>query len=110
MKEITFEDWKRLELKVGKIIEVVRIPKTEKLYKLEVDIGRQKIQIVTSLVPYYTPEELLGKKIIVLINLKSTKFAGETSEGMLLCAEDECGGKCVLLTVEKDIEAGTDVT
>ena len=110
MEEVSFEDWKRLDLKVGRVLRAERIPKTEKLYRLQVDIGRKTIQIVTSLVPYYTEEELKGKRIIVLVNLKPTKFAGEVSEGMLLCAEKEDGSECVLLTVEKDIEAGTPVT
>lgn len=111
MDEITFEDWKKLKMKVGKIIEVVRVPKTEKLYKLQVDVGEEKPrQVVTSLVPYYKEEELLNKKIIVLLNLKPVKFAGELSEAMLLCAEKEDASECVLLSVEKDIEIGTPVT
>ena len=92
-------------------MEVERVPDTEKLYKLQVDIGEEKpLQIVTSLVPYYKEEELKDKKIIVLINLKPAKFAGEVSEGMLLCAEKEDGSECVLLTVEKDINVGTQIT
>ncbi len=111
MNQITFADWKKLELRVGKIIKVERVPETDKLYKLQVDVGGEKpIQIVTSLVPYYKEAELQDKKIIVLVNLAPAKFAGEVSEGMLLCAENEDGGKCVLLTVEKDIEPGTKVT
>ena len=81
MEEISFDEWKKLKIKVGKILEVERIPKTEKLYKLQVDIGKEKpIQIVTSLVPYYTEEELKNQKIIVLVNLKPAKFAGEISK------------------------------
>ncbi len=111
MDQVSFDDWKKLEIKVGKILDVERVPRTEKLYKLKVDIGKEKsIQIVTSLVPFYTEEELKSQKIIVLVNLKSTKFAGEISEGMLLCAEKEDGSECVLLTVHKDIEQGTPIT
>jgi len=111
MEEISFDEWKKLKMKVGKILEVERIPRTEKLYKLQVDIGKEKpIQIVTSLVPYYTEEELKNQKIIVLVNLKPAKFAGEISEGMLLCAEKEDGSECVLLTVQKDIDVGTQIT
>ncbi len=110
MEQVSFDEWKELKLKVGKILEVQRIPKTEKLYRLQVDIGEKTIQIITSLVPYYTEEELKGQKIIVLVNLKPTKFAGEISEGMLLCAEKEDGSECVLLTVQKDIDVGTQVT
>ena len=111
MEEISFDEWKKLKMLVGKITEVERIPKTEKLYKLQVDIGSGKpIQIVTSLVPYYTQEELKNQKIIVLVNLKPTKFGGEISEGMLLCAEKNDGSECVLLTVQKDIDIGTQIT
>ena len=105
---IEYSDFKRLEMRVGKIVNVERVPNTEKLYKLNVDIGDKNIQIVTSLVPYYKEEELHEKKIIVLVNLKPAKFHGEISEGMLLCAED--GSKCVLLSIDKDIETGTPVT
>ena len=109
--QISFEDWKKLDIKVGKVTEAERVPKTEKLYKLIVDIGEESsIQIVTSLVPYYSENELIGKSIIVLVNLKPTKFAGEVSEGMLLCAEKEDESECVLLTVDKDIEEGTNIT
>ena len=110
MEQITFDDWKKLDMKVGKIIEIERIPKTEKLYKLKVDIGQRIIQIVTSLVPYYKEEELKNQKIIVLVNLKPTKFGGEISDGMLLCAEKTDGSECVMLTVQKDIEVGTQIT
>jgi len=111
MEEINFDDWKKLNMKVGKIVEVERIPRTEKLYKLQVDVGEEKsIQIVTSLVPYYKEEELKDMKIIVLVNLKPTKFAGELSEGMLLCAEKEDESECVLLTIQKDIDVGTQIT
>lgn len=111
MGQITFDEWKKIEMKVGKIIKVEAVPRTEKMYKLQVDIGSGKtVQIVSSLRPYYTEEELKDQKIIVLANLKPTKFAGEISEGMLLCAEKEDASKCVLLTVQKDIETGTQIT
>jgi tRNA-binding protein len=110
MEEISFNEWKRLNLKVGEIKEVSRVPKTEKLYKLKVDMGEKHIQIITSLVPYYKEEDLFGKKIVVLVNLKPTKFGGELSEGMLLCAEKEDGSECVLLGVDKDISSGTQIT
>ncbi|MBN2422616.1 lysine--tRNA ligase [Candidatus Woesearchaeota archaeon] len=108
MSQISFDEWKKLKLKVGKILKAERLPKTEKLYKMQVDIGEKKIQIVSSLVPYYKEKELLNKKIIVLVNLKPSKFAGELSEGMLLCAENK--DKVVLLTVEKDIKEGAIVS
>lgn len=111
MDEATFDDWKKLQLKVGQIREVERIPKTKKLYKLQVDLGGEKLtQIITSLVPYYTEEELLGQKIVVLTNLQPTTFAGHRSEAMLLCAEKTEGDVCVLLTVQKDIAVGSPIT
>ena len=76
MEEITFDEWKKLEIRVGKILKVERVPRTEKLYKLQVDLGDKSVQIVSSLVPYYTEEELQNRKIVVLVNLKPTKFAG----------------------------------
>lgn len=111
MDKITFEQWKQIQMKVGKVLKVERVPKTDRLYKLQVDIGSEKpIQIVTGLVPYYSEEQLLDKPIIVLVNLVPAKFAGEVSEGMLLCAENKETDECVLLTVEKDIEPGTHIT
>ena len=110
MDQINFKDWKKLKMQVGQILEVTRVPKTDKLYKIQVDLGDKKIQIVSSLVPYYTEEELLNKKIVVLVNLKPKKFAGELSEGMLICAEKEDESECVLLTIEKDIDIGTRIT
>ena len=108
MDRISFSDWKKLEIGVGKILKVERVPKTDKLYKLQVDVGKEKpIQIVTGLVPFYSEEELLNRKIIVLVNLEPAKFKGEISEGMLLCAVDEKEDKCVLLTVEKEVKSGT---
>jgi tRNA-binding protein len=111
MLTITFNTWKQLELKVGKVLEVVKVPNTEKLYKLQVDIGGEKpIQIVSSLVPYYTEEELRGKNIVVLVNLEQAKFGGEISQGMLLCAETADGKTCVLLKPETDMPTGTPIT
>ncbi len=111
MPEVTFDDWKKLQLKVGQIREVERIPKTKKLYKLQVDLGGERpVQIITSLVPYYTEEELKDRKIVVLMNLAPTTFAGQLSEAMLLCAEQTEGDQCVLLTVHKDIAVGSPIT
>lgn len=105
---IKLEDFKKLELMVGKVVEVSKVPKTQKLYKLIVDIGEKNIQIMSSLADYYTEQDLVGKKIIVLTNLEPADFRGEISQGMLLCAENP--KDCVLLTVDKDIETGTKIT
>jgi tRNA-binding protein len=108
--EITFEDWKKLEIRIGVVKSAEKVKKTEKLYKISVDIGEKTVQIVSSLAPYYKEEELLGKEIAVLTNLRAAKFGGEYSFGMLLCAEKEDGSECVLLSPEKSIGAGTRVT
>ncbi len=111
MAQITYDQWKELKMRVGKVVKVERIPKTEKLYKLQVDIGGQKqVQIVSSLVPYYEEEEILGKQIVVLVNLEPATFGGEVSEGMLLCAETEDADKCVILRPEREMPTGTPVT
>jgi tRNA-binding protein len=112
MKEmIEYSDFTKLDIRVGTVIEVERIPKTDLLYKLQVDIGGEKpVQIITSLVQYYTEEELLDSRIIVLVNLEPTKFHGEVSEGMLLAAESEDGSECVLLTSMTEIANGTPIT
>lgn len=111
MDLVTFNDWKKLALRIGKVLEVARIPKTDKLYRLQVDVGFERpIQIVTSLVPYYTEEEMAGRSLVVLVNLAPTQFAGHVSEGMLLCAETEDGATCVLLGPQEPVPAGTPIT
>jgi|TARA_Y100000310_G_scaffold304443_1_gene343620 tRNA-binding protein len=111
MTQITYNDFKKLEMRVGQIKEVERVPDSDKLYKMQVDVGKEKpIQIVTSLVDFYSLEELKDKKIVVLVNLEPAKLRGETSEGMLLCAETGDESKVILLAPEKDIENGAEVT
>lgn len=111
MEKIDFEDFKKIELKVGKIIAAARIPETDKLYKLEVELGEEKPrQIISGIVPYYSIEELIGRLIIVVANLKPAKFKGETSNGMLLAAGNHEEDTCVLLTTEKEIAPGTSIT
>ncbi len=111
MDVIEYADFKKLQLRVGKVLAVERVPNTDKLYKLQVDVGFEKpLQIVSSLVPYYTAEQLLGARIVVLVNLKPTKFAGQESNGMLLCAESADGARVKLLTTEAEMDAGSEVT
>lgn len=109
MSEISFDEFKKLDIRVGTVIDVKRIPRTERLYRIVVDLGELgKRQTVSSLVGYYAPEELLSKKIVFLTNLKASKFSGELSEGMLLAAEK--GEKLALLTIDKEIENGAKIT
>lgn len=105
--EATIDDWKKLDIRIAEILAAERVPKTVKLYKLQLDIGGEQRQIVSSIVPYYTADELVGKKIAVITNLRPAKFGGELSNGMLLAAED--GTDCVLLVVDKDIPSGSPV-
>ena len=107
--QISFEDFKRLDARVGTITQVERVPRTEKLYKILVDLGSLGVrQTVSSLVGYYQPDQLKGKRVIFLYNLKPTKFAGEVSQGMLLAAEQ--GEKLALLTIDRDIDNGSRIT
>jgi methionine--tRNA ligase beta chain len=108
MAEIEFQDFEKLDMQVGKVVKVEDVPRTKKLYKMQVDLKDKQVQIVSSLKDYYEKEELEGKLIIVLTNLKPATFSGEKSEGMLLCAEQ--GDHCVLLTPEKYIEPGAPIT
>ena len=107
--EITFEEFKKLDARVGTITQVERVPKTAKLYKILVDVGSLGVrQTVSSLVGYYEPEQLKGRRVVFLCNLKPTKFAGEVSQGMLLAAELE--EKLALLTTDQEIQNGARVT
>jgi tRNA-binding protein len=108
MKMIEYEDFKKLDMRIGRIVGVEKIKQAKKLYKIKVNLGDRTVQIVSSLIDYYSEDELLEKDIVVLTNLKPVKFSGEISEGMLLCAEN--GKDCVLLTVDKKIELGSRVT
>src|SRR5207302_1316280 len=102
--EVTIDEFKRLEMRVGTVVEVSRVPRTNKLYKVVVDLGTHgRKQTATSLVDFYKAEELLHKRVIFLANLKPTTFAGQKSEGMLLAAAE--GEKLALLGIElKDIQ------
>ena len=108
---ITYDDFAKLQLKTGRVLECVKAENAEKLYILQVDLGEEKPrQIVSSLVDYYTAEELVGKEIVVLANLKPAKMRGHVSEGMLLCAESAASSVCVLLKSETPVPVGTDIT
>jgi len=108
-EKVTIDEFKRLEFRVGTVVEVSRVPRTNKLYKVIVDMGtRGKKQTVTSLVDFYKAEELLHKRIVFLTNLKETTFAGEKSEGMLLAASE--GDKLGLLTIDRDVPDGSRIS
>lgn len=105
---VTMRDFKRLDIKIGTVSNVERVPGSRNLYKLKVDMGDETRQIVTGLVNYYKEEELKGKTIAVLTNLKPAKIFGQISNGMLLAAEYK--DQLALLTVDKDIPNGAKIT
>jgi methionine--tRNA ligase beta chain len=108
-EKVTIDEFKHLEVRVGTIVEVSKIPRTRKLYKVIVDMGiHGRKQTVTSLVDFYKAEELLHKRIVFLANLKETSFAGEKSEGMLLAASEE--DKLALLTIDRDVPDGSRIS
>ncbi len=103
---IEFEDWKKLDIRIGEIKEVKNHPNADKLYILKVDVG-EEIQIVAGIKNGYEEKDLIGKKIVVITNLKPVKLRGVESQGMLLAAVEE--EKIVLLIPEKDISNGTRI-
>lgn len=107
-EEITFEDFEKLQFQVGEIISCEAVPKSKKLLCSQVKIGSKIKQIVSGIHKFYTPEEMVGKKVMVLVNLKPAKLAGVLSEGMLLCAEDE-NGDLALMTPEKKMPSGAEI-
>ena len=106
--EITIDDFFKTQLRIGQIIKCENVEKSKKLLCSQVRMGSEVRQIVSGLRPYYTAEEMVGKKVGVVANLKPAKLAGVLSEGMLLCAED-AEGKPVLLTAEKDVPNGVSI-
>lgn len=106
--EITIDDFFKTQLRIGQIIKCENVDKSKKLLCSQVRMGSEVRQIVSGLRPYYTAEEMVGKKVVVVANLKPAKLAGVLSEGMLLCAED-AEGKPVLLTAEKDVPNGVSI-
>ncbi len=107
--EISYEDFAKLQFQVGEIISCEAVKKSKKLLCSQVKIGSQVKQIVSGIKANYTPEEMVGKKVMVLVNLKPATLAGVVSEGMLLCAED-ADGNLALLTPEKEMPAGAQIS
>ena len=106
--EIAYDDFMKMQFQVGEIIKCEEVPKSKKLLCSQVKIGSQVRQIVSGIKKWYSPEEMVGKKVMVLVNLKPAKLAGVLSEGMILCAEDE-NGNIVLMKPEKDVPAGAEI-
>ncbi len=107
-EEITFEDFEKMQFQVGEIIACEEVKKSRKLLCSKVKIGKEVKQILSGIKASYTPEEMIGKKVMVLVNLKPAKLAGLLSEGMLLCAED-ADGKLSLMIPEKEMPSGAEI-
>ena len=108
-EEITFDDFAKMQFQIGEIIKCEEVPKSKKLLCSQVRVGSQIKQIVSGIKQHYSAEEMVGKKVMVLVNLKPAKLAGVLSEGMLLCAED-AEGNLALLTPEKEMPAGAEIS
>ncbi len=106
--EITFDEFLKLDLRVGKILEVIPVENSKKLIRIIVDFGTEKRQAVAGLMQYYKPEDLVGKKYLFLLNLKRRMMAGFESQCMILAAEDDKGNVAVLMP-EKDVTEGSKV-
>lgn len=104
---ITIDDFTKIELKVAKIIEAAEIEGADRLLKLQIDLGSEKRQLVAGIKKSYTPEELVGRHIVVVANLKAARLRGEESQGMLLAAQTEDGP--VLVSFEKEVPLGAAV-
>ncbi|WP_343247587.1 methionine--tRNA ligase [Diplocloster hominis] len=106
--EITYDDFMKMQFQVGEIIACEEVPKSKKLLCSQVRIGSQVKQIVSGIKAHYKPEEMIGKKVMVLVNLKPAKLAGVLSEGMILCAED-ADGNLALISPEKSMPSGAQI-
>ncbi len=107
MSTITFEEFKKVDLRVGKVIEAEDVKGSKNLIRLLVDLGDEKRQIITGLKRWYRPEDLLGKYVIVVVNLQPRKIMGLESQGMILATDTETP---ILLTVEREVQPGSKIT
>ncbi len=107
---ITFEDFKKIKLRVGKVIEATEHPNADKLLVLQVDLGDERRQLCAGVKGHYTPEQLVGRNLIVVSNLAGRKMRGIESQGMLLAASTADHEKVIVLTTESDIAPGSDVS
>jgi methionine--tRNA ligase beta chain len=105
-KYIEFEDFLKVDLRVGKIVEVAEHPNADRLLVLQVDMGSERRQIIAGIKAYYSPEALLGQNIVVVANLAPRKMRGLESNGMILAASLDDKSDVVVLTTEKDIAPG----
>jgi len=106
---ITIDDFKKLDLRVARVVGAEKVPKSDKLLKIQVEIGSERRQVVAGIAQHYNPDELVGKDIVVLTNLQPARLMGQESQGMLLAATDS-SGKLAVLTVARDLESGSAIS
>jgi len=104
MSSISFDDFKKVEIKIGKIMAAEMLPDSGKLLKLQIDFGTEQRQILSGIAKFYTPEQLVGKLCPFVVNLEPKKMGELESQGMMLCADD---GQPILLHPDKEIQAGS---
>ena len=104
---ITFNDFAKLDIRIGTIISAEKVEDADKLLKLEIDLGEEKRQVVSGIADWYKPEDLVGKQVPVLMNLEPRTFKGVESQGMILAAEAD--DSAVLLHPDKDVPAGSKI-
>lgn len=109
LKTMNIEDFQKMDLRVGRVLLAEAVPDSDKLIRLEVDMGEERRQIVAGIKGSYAPEELVGKEIVVVANLEPRKLRGLESQGMLLAAHD-ADDKPVILTIERDVPPGAWVS
>jgi methionyl-tRNA synthetase len=105
---ITLDEFKKIDLRVARILEAAKVPKSDKLLKLQIEIGNERRQVVAGIARQYAPENLVGKLIVVVANLQPAKLMGQESQGMILAASDE-SGSLTLVGVQSDISTGATV-
>lgn len=106
---ISIDEFRKINLRVAKVLSAERVPKSEKLLKLQVSLGTEQRQLIAGIAQHYKPENLIGKKIVVVSNLAPAKLMGQESQGMLLAASDN-NGRLSIVTVAEDIDEGSIVT
>jgi methionyl-tRNA synthetase len=106
--EIVYDDFAKLDLRTGKILSAEKVEKADKLLKLEVDLGFEKRTIVSGIAMHFKPEEIIGRQVVVVVNLAPRKMKGITSNGMILMAE--AGGKLYFVNPDEDVAAGAGVS
>ena len=105
---VSFEEFKKLDLRLARVVAVEKHPDADKLYLGKIDVGDSEKQVVAGIREHYSPEELVGKKVVVINNLEPATIRGQESNGMILAAGD--GNAIAVLTSDKDVDAGTRIT